>query len=325
MVVIANPIYDSVFKHLMANQEVARGLISSLLGVNILSIELRPQEVTDFHYATPLGLMDANLRVFRLDFTAVIKLKEGGERKVIIELQKAGKSEALMRFRSYLGRTYQSKEEKDEKGRPLRIMAIYLLGFVISPQRPALCLGQNGLLDGITGQSLPALENDEDHFFQALTHDCAFVQIPRIKDLTGNSEVEQALRLFNQAYVKENRHFLTLSDTVLQSGPPWLQRALRLLQSAVADEEVQKAMEVEDNLAEMLDDLEKQILEERRLREEERRLREEERRLREEERRLREEECRMKEEERRLKEEALVKMEAAEKELAELRKKLAGG
>jgi hypothetical protein len=311
MVVIANPIYDSVFKYLMENQEVARGLISSLLGVEILSIELRPQEVTDFHYATPLGLIDANLRVFRLDFTAVIRLKEGGQRKVIIELQKAGKSEALTRFRSYLGRTYQSREEKDEHDRPLRILAIYLLGFLVSPQRPALCLGRNGLFDGITQQPLPTLNGDEDHFFQALTHDCAFVQIPRIKELTGDSEVEQALRLFNQAYVKENRHFLSLSEEALRSGPAWLQKAFRMLQSAVADEDVQKAMEVEDNLSEMLDDLEKQILEERRLKEEALSRSDEERRL--------------KEEAFAKAEAAIAKAEAAERELAELRKKLADG
>jgi rubrerythrin len=325
MVTIANPIYDTVFKHLMENQVVARGLISSLLDLEITEIQLRPQEVTDVHYATPLSLLDdnLNLRIFRLDFTAVVKLKQGGTRKVIIELQKAGKSEALLRFRGYLGRTYQSRE-KDDKGRPLPIIAIYLLGFLASPERPALILSRNGLFNGITSEPLPALKDaEDDHFFQALTHDCAYVQIPRIKDLTGDSEVELALRMFNQSYVKENRHFLILAEEHIQSGPPWLRQAFRMLQTAVADEEVQKAMAVEDQLAEILEDLEKQSQqlqkerdEERRLKEEalsksdeERRLKEEERRLKEEERRLKEEERRLKEEERRLKEEALSKTE----------------
>ena len=43
---IANPIYDSVFKHLMENQEIARGLLSRLMGVEVISLEPRPQEMT---------------------------------------------------------------------------------------------------------------------------------------------------------------------------------------------------------------------------------------------------------------------------------------
>jgi hypothetical protein len=326
MVTIANPIYDTVFKHLMENQVVARGLLSSLLDLEITDIQLRPQEVTDVHYATPLSLLDQNLnlRIFRLDFTAVVKLKQGGTRKVIIELQKAGKSEALMRFRGYLGRTYQSRE-KDDTGRPLPILAIYILGFLASPARPALILSRNGLFNGITSEPLPALKNaEDDHFFQALTHDCAYVQIPRIKDLTGESEVELALRMFNQSYVKENKHFLILTDEHILTGPPWLRQAFRMLQTAVADEEVQKAMAVEDQLAEILEDLAKESQQLQQKLDEERRLKEEERRLKEEALSKTDEERRLKEEERRLKEAAMAKAEAAELELAELKRRLAG-
>jgi hypothetical protein len=55
MVTNANPIYDTVFKQLMENEVVARGLLSSLLDLEITDIQLRPQEVTDVHYATPLN------------------------------------------------------------------------------------------------------------------------------------------------------------------------------------------------------------------------------------------------------------------------------
>ena len=318
-VTIANPIYDTVFKHLMKHEEVARGLVSTLLGVEIASIQLRPQEVTDVHFATPVRLIDQNLRVFRLDFTAEIKLKGGGTRKVIIELQKAGKSEALLRFRNYLGNVYQGPE-RDEKGRSLPILAIYILGFVVNRQRPALVLVKNGLMDGITRKPLEkplmkpktkkdaADEPSDDHFFEALTHEAAFVQIPLISSLTGETDVEKALLMFNQTFANENKHLLILSDAMLQSAPEWLRQAFRVLQTVVANEEVQKGMVVADQFYEFLGNLEKQL--------------EAERQQKQEALAREEDERRQKEEERRLKETAIAKAEAAELELEQLRRQL---
>ncbi len=319
-VTIANPIYDTVFKHLMNNQEVARGLISTLLGVEIASIQPRPQEVTDVQFATPLQWKEMNLRVFRLDFTAEITLKEGGTRKVIIELQKAGKSEALLRFRNYLGSVYQGPD-RDEQGRSLPILAIYILGFLANSQRPALVIVKNGLVNGVTGENLAeststsapsdsADERGDDHFFEALTHEAAFVQIPLISKLTGDTEVEQALRLFNQSFANENKHFLILSEKVIQCGPRWLQQAFRVLQTVVSDDEIQKGMAVEDQFYEAVASMEKQLEAERQQKEAAM---------------AREEAAMAREvEERRQKEVALGKAEAAERELAELRRLLEG-
>ncbi len=297
----------------MSNQEVASGLISTLLDVEIDSIEPRPQEVIDTDFSNPLSLIEGNLRVFRLDFTAVIKLKEGGTRKVIIELQKAGKTESLLRFRNYLGSVYQGPE-RDEIGLPLPILAIYILGFMANPDRPALILSRNGLIDGITRDPLPKLaqkpDGANDHFFQALTHDAAFVQIPQIKNLKGITPTEQALRMFDQAFVKENRHVLVISEDLLRSGPPWLLKAFRVLQSAISNEEVQKGMTVEDNITEMIHSLEKD--------------KEAALTRAREAMALTKEERRLKEEERALKDAAIARMQAAEKELEELRRKLEG-
>jgi hypothetical protein len=43
---IANPIYDVVFKRLMENEKVAKFFIGTLLGEPIESIEVKPQEFT---------------------------------------------------------------------------------------------------------------------------------------------------------------------------------------------------------------------------------------------------------------------------------------
>ena len=66
----ANPIYDSVFKHLMEDLEIARGFIGRLLGVKVVELQLLPQELTE-RKAASLGTPDPLVRVFRLDFAAV--------------------------------------------------------------------------------------------------------------------------------------------------------------------------------------------------------------------------------------------------------------
>ncbi|MDR1672674.1 MAG: hypothetical protein LBS09_04330, partial [Bacteroidales bacterium] len=44
--VIANPIYDTVFKKLMENERIARFFLGTLLGENIISVNAHPQEFT---------------------------------------------------------------------------------------------------------------------------------------------------------------------------------------------------------------------------------------------------------------------------------------
>ena len=44
--IIANPIYDVVFKRLMENERVAKFFISTMLGQKVESVQLKPQEFT---------------------------------------------------------------------------------------------------------------------------------------------------------------------------------------------------------------------------------------------------------------------------------------
>ena len=68
--VIANPIFDIVFKRMMENDRVAKFFIGTLLGQTIETVEIKPQEFT---YTDEL----AGLAVFRLDFIATIKTETG--------------------------------------------------------------------------------------------------------------------------------------------------------------------------------------------------------------------------------------------------------
>ena len=79
--VIANPLYDVVFKRMMENDKVAKFFIGTLLEQTIETVEVKPQEFT---YVDEL----AGLAVFRLDFIATIKTDSGEYKKVLIEIQK---------------------------------------------------------------------------------------------------------------------------------------------------------------------------------------------------------------------------------------------
>ena len=62
MTIIANPIYDSVFKFLMEDNRVAKVLLSALLQKDVLEVQMRQHEYTDSGRS--------KISLFRLDFSA---------------------------------------------------------------------------------------------------------------------------------------------------------------------------------------------------------------------------------------------------------------
>jgi len=120
--VIANPIYDVVFKRMMENERVAKFFIGTLLNQTIETIEVKPQEFT---YTDEL----AGLAVFRLDFIATIRTENGEQKKVLIEIQKAKNQIDLMRFRNYLAEQYKKEDVVNNQKMILPITTIYILGF----------------------------------------------------------------------------------------------------------------------------------------------------------------------------------------------------
>jgi len=95
-IIIANPIYDVVFKNLMTtskgtNKDIASYFVGTVLGEEITDIELLPQEYT--YHTKPKKKVKAQkdaetLSLIRLDFVATILTKGGEHKKVLIEIQK---------------------------------------------------------------------------------------------------------------------------------------------------------------------------------------------------------------------------------------------
>jgi len=177
---IANPIYDTVFKHLLENEKVAKFFIGTLLGKTVHSIALRSPEHT---YIDP---KDKELKLLRMDFTVEIEDEKGQKSKIIIEMQKADKYSAdLTRFRKYLGHEYMYDI--------LPITSMYVLGFNLPGLETACLRIGRDYYDLIEEREIAASAN----FVESLTHECYIVQTPRI---TGRlkTPLDRLLSVFEQ-------------------------------------------------------------------------------------------------------------------------------
>jgi hypothetical protein len=184
--IIANPIYDVVFKRLMENDKVAKFFISTLLEQTIETVEVKPQEFT---YTNEL----AGLAVFRLDFIATIKTDTGDHKKVLIEIQKAKNPIDLMRFRNYLAEQYKKADKINNENVVLPITTIYILGFKLPEiETPCIKVERNykDLINKIT-------LDKKSEFVEKLTHDSFVVQVERITD-RYQTRLDKLLSVFEQ-------------------------------------------------------------------------------------------------------------------------------
>jgi len=184
--IIANPIYDVVFKRLMENERIAKFLIGTLLNRKIKAIQVRPQEFT---YENEL----AGLRIFRLDFIAIIETKTGEERKILIEIQKAYEELDLMRFRNYLAEQYKKKDNLNGEELILPITTIYILGFKLPEIESACFHVERQYKDLIDNKIL----DKRNRFIESLTHDSYVVQVKKIGK-RYQSKLDKLLSIFEQ-------------------------------------------------------------------------------------------------------------------------------
>ena len=236
---IANPIYDVVFKYLMEDTEIARRLLSKITGEEIIEISVEPQE-----YA---GRSDKfEVIILRLDFKATIKTKDGKRKKVLIELQKGKNSADIMRFRKYLGDNYRKEDtsERDKKKKTaLPIITIYFLGFRLANVVTSIMKVNREYIDLITDKKIEAKEE----FVEKLTHDSYIIQIPRLKKKVRN-EIERVLKVFNQSYVTDgDKKTLEFSEKDFENDE-LLQLIASRLRKAATEEELLRKIEIEEEV-----------------------------------------------------------------------------
>jgi hypothetical protein len=248
--VIANPIYDVVFKRMMENDRVAKFFLSTLLDTAIDAIVVKPQEFT---YTNQL----AGLAVFRLDFIATIKTETGELKKVLIEIQKANNRIDLMRFRNYLAEQYKMVDTVSNEKLILPITTIYILGFTLPDiETPCIKVEKNyrDLVNNVI------IEKKSD-FVEKLTHDSYIVQVERITD-RYQTRLDKLLSIFEQRHftdetkvVKEFKHQLDNED---------VEHTTAILHFAGTNPEERKKIEIEQEawrtVNAMFEDKEKELL-----------------------------------------------------------------
>ena len=225
--VIANPIYDVVFKRLMENDRVAKFFIGTLLEQNIEAIEVKSQEFTyskEYEQHSPGKRRFLNQQIkeqlsinfFRLDFIATILTENGERKKVLIEIQKVKNNIDLI----------------------LPITTIYILGFNL-PEIESACIKVERNYIDLIAKKIIQIKSD---FVERLTHDSFIVQVNRITTRYQTS-LDKLLSIFEQSnfldegkIIKDFKHEIENEDLKIVTD---------ILHHTGVDPEQKKLIEIE--------------------------------------------------------------------------------
>ena len=236
--IIANPIYDVVFKYLLEDAEIARDLLSTILGEEVVQLEFKPQE-------TSTESSDS-IKILRLDFKAIIKKKDGSFFKVLIELQKSKQVFDVMRFRRYLGDNYRKEDQTiDNDGkvvfRTLPIITIYFLGFLLNNVPSGVIKVKREYVDAVTEEILGV----KDDFVELLTHDSYMIQVGRLP-LESRGKLDRVMQIFSPMYQdKADKHQVDFQGDI---HDPLVWKMVERLGRAIASDEYRDKMDVEDEI-----------------------------------------------------------------------------
>jgi hypothetical protein len=240
--IIANPIYDSVFKYLLEDIEISKGLLSAILNENIIQLSVQPQETV-----SEITANSTPMTIYRLDFKAIVQTKEGYQKKVLIELQKTRRSADVMRFRRYLAENYQKEDavmiDNEQVMRPLEIVTIYLLGFKLDNIITPILKVNNCYFDVSKQENLK--DKPREPFVDLLNHESYTIQIPRLPE-DHQTDLENVLSVFSQRYnTTDDRQQL---DFVNEKSNPLTQKIVDRLNRAIADRDLRIKMNLEDEI-----------------------------------------------------------------------------
>ena len=247
--IIANPIYDIVFKYLMEDERIARTILSALLKKDVVDVKVRPHEYTNSQRDT--------LSVFRIDFGATIREDDGNERLILIELQKTWLPTETLRFRQYLGLHYSNPSNIQSDGNALPTVAVYLLGHKVGDVEEPVVYVSNQSYDY---NGLPVTKGLPNAFIDSLTHNSIIVQIPRLHGQINN-RLDEVLSVFDQTRLSaESQHMLNIDENKYSDDDSDMQRILRRLLMAATDANMRHDMNVEDEYFSIIEKQDTEIL-----------------------------------------------------------------
>ena len=245
--IVANPIYDMVFKYLMEDERIARTILSALLRKDIIRVEVRPHEYTNEQRDL--------LSVFRIDFCATVREDDGTERLILIELQKTWLETETLRFRQYLGVQY-SNPKNMEGVNALPMVAIYLLGHKVGDIEEPVLYVNHQACDYYGNEVVKGLPNA---FVESLTHSSIIVQIPRLHGQINN-RLDKVLSIFDQTRKEAADEHMLRIDEHLYGDDAEMERILHRLTAAAADAKVRHNMNVEDEYFSIIEKRDTEIM-----------------------------------------------------------------
>jgi len=240
---IANPIYDVVFKYMMEDNTVAKLLISSIIGEEVVNLDPNPQEHTREKDKKENKEGFENLTYYRLDFSAKIKMSDGEYKVVIIEMQKADLPTDIMRFRRYLGEQYVDYENSTVNNKEIdamQIYAIYFLGKDLGVHDTPVLSVFPEIKDVYTGKVV----SKKSKFIEGLNHKSWIVQISCLKERRRN-ELEQLLSIFDQSNRTSDSHILNVREEDFSEK---YRPIIRRLKGAASSSKMKKQMKEEDEV-----------------------------------------------------------------------------
>ena len=277
-IIIPNPIYDVVFRYLMEDTDSAMIVISTLINEKIKKLHLEPithsekkgkQDIT----AIQDPKTQDDIRLFHLDFTATVELPDGTEELIMIELQKASEPDDIFRFKRYISKNFQKKQEKEitdletqaikTVNRPIRLIPVFILNFRIENEINDLIIKTDRTKTGIFKNKQLQKHNE---FIDNLSYDIWVVQLPNLHNINKEdyesdgykSKLYTLLKIFDQkSRVKDNEHRLRL---IRKFFPGFLDRVIMRLQSADIDNpNLEEKMHSEDEYLQALIDRDNKI------------------------------------------------------------------
>ena len=249
--IIANPVYDIVFKYLMEDERIARTILSALLKQEVVEVHMRNNEYND--------KLSDNLSIYRIDFGATVIDDKGRRQTILIEVQKTWVETEVLRFRKYLGFQYANAGNVVGSGRSvhaLPMVAIYLLGHKVGKIKAPVVYVNHDVYD--YDGNLVA-DGTDDPFVESLTHNSIIVQIPRLHGKINN-RLDKVLSIFDQSLSDGKTSHTIDIDADAYSEDADMQPIIRRLEEAAVDSKVRRKMDVEDEFFSVLKSRDTEIM-----------------------------------------------------------------
>jgi len=230
----------------MENTRVAKFLLGTILKCDIVSLKQSSTEHTTKIKRSPSKTRKykvdleapATLTLSHIDYSAVIRTKDGAEQEVLIEVQKTMNKGDIVRFRDYLATKYKHSK--------LQLITVYILGFNLDVESPAF-VARPDCHDLWTDDIITT----EDKFVNSLTHAAYFIQTLRI-EASERTPLHKLLSIFEQKnFVNGGKYNKILKYTKME---PELKELVGVLQYVAGDEELQAELEKEQYNTQWLDD-----------------------------------------------------------------------